>query len=88
MAVIGGSFLPGLTGHNILEAAAAGCAVLTGEYFLQKPVLFASHVILKMLLISGHHVGHFSDMVLKMQRSNPLSVLQVRRASCLFSLFL
>ncbi|XP_034694555.1 probable 3-deoxy-D-manno-octulosonic acid transferase, mitochondrial isoform X2 [Vitis riparia] len=54
IAVIGGSFLPGLTGHNISEAAAAGCAVLT-----------------------GHHVGHFSDMVLKMQRSNPLSVLQV-----------
>ncbi|XAR69692.1 Lipid IV(A) 3-deoxy-D-manno-octulosonic acid transferase [Bertholletia excelsa] len=30
IAVIGGSFLPGLTGHNISEAAAAGCAVLTG----------------------------------------------------------
>ena len=32
IAVIGGSFLPGLAGHNISEAAAAGCAVLTGEY--------------------------------------------------------
>ncbi|KAL5228972.1 hypothetical protein ABZP36_017237 [Zizania latifolia] len=32
VAVIGGSFLPGLAGHNISEAAAAGCAVLTGPY--------------------------------------------------------
>lgn len=31
IAVIGGSFLPGLAGHNISEAAAAGCAVLTGD---------------------------------------------------------
>ncbi|XP_068493664.1 probable 3-deoxy-D-manno-octulosonic acid transferase, mitochondrial isoform X2 [Phaseolus vulgaris] len=54
IAVIGGSLLPGLSGHNITEAAAAGCAVLT-----------------------GCHVGHFSHMVLEMQRSNPLSVLQV-----------
>ncbi|KAF6150390.1 hypothetical protein GIB67_034089 [Kingdonia uniflora] len=54
IAVIGGSFLPGLAGHNISEAAAASCAVMT-----------------------GHHVGHFSHMVLEMQRSNPLSVLQV-----------
>ncbi|GFZ10771.1 KDO transferase A [Actinidia rufa] len=30
IAVIGGSFFPHLTGHNICEAAAAGCAVLTG----------------------------------------------------------
>lgn len=30
IAVIGGSFLHGLAGHNISEAAAAGCAVLTG----------------------------------------------------------
>ncbi|XP_054800960.1 probable 3-deoxy-D-manno-octulosonic acid transferase, mitochondrial isoform X2 [Prosopis cineraria] len=30
IAVIGGSFSPGLAGHNISEAAAAGCAVLTG----------------------------------------------------------
>ncbi|PWA64748.1 KDO transferase A [Artemisia annua] len=54
IAVIGGSFLPGLTGHNISEAAAAGCAVLTGQ-----------------------HVGHFSHMVMSMQRLNPLSVTQV-----------
>ncbi|GAB2235834.1 hypothetical protein Droror1_Dr00026275 [Drosera rotundifolia] len=32
IAVIGGSFLPGLSGHNISEAAAAGCAVLTGPH--------------------------------------------------------
>ncbi|XP_062117477.1 probable 3-deoxy-D-manno-octulosonic acid transferase, mitochondrial [Humulus lupulus] len=32
IAVIGGSFLPGFTGHNISEAAAAGCAVLTGRH--------------------------------------------------------
>ncbi|XP_073140743.1 probable 3-deoxy-D-manno-octulosonic acid transferase, mitochondrial isoform X1 [Henckelia pumila] len=54
IAVIGGSFSPGLTGHNIAEAAAAGCAVLT-----------------------GYHIGHFRHMVLEMQRSNPLSVIQV-----------
>jgi 3-deoxy-D-manno-octulosonic-acid transferase len=30
IAVIGGSFLFGLSGHNISEAAAAGCAVVTG----------------------------------------------------------
>ncbi|KAL0736671.1 hypothetical protein Bca4012_012881 [Brassica carinata] len=30
IAVIGGSFSPGLTGHNVSEAAAAGCAVITG----------------------------------------------------------
>ncbi|XP_017977462.1 PREDICTED: probable 3-deoxy-D-manno-octulosonic acid transferase, mitochondrial isoform X2 [Theobroma cacao] len=54
IAVIGGSFFPGLAGHNISEAAAAGCAVLT-----------------------GHHVGHFSHMVIEMQQLNPLSVMQV-----------
>ncbi|PON56115.1 3-deoxy-D-manno-octulosonic-acid transferase, N-terminal [Parasponia andersonii] len=32
IAVIGGSFLPGFTGHNISEAGAAGCAVLTGPH--------------------------------------------------------
>ncbi|KFK24841.1 hypothetical protein AALP_AA8G031600 [Arabis alpina] len=30
IAVIGGSFLPGLTGHNLSEAAAAGCTIITG----------------------------------------------------------
>ncbi|KAJ0613013.1 putative transferase [Helianthus annuus] len=55
IAVIGGSFLPGFTGHNISEAAAAGCAVLTGQ-----------------------HVGHFSNMVVAMQRLNTSSIMQVR----------
>ncbi|XP_020104137.1 probable 3-deoxy-D-manno-octulosonic acid transferase, mitochondrial isoform X4 [Ananas comosus] len=32
IAVIGGSFLPGLAGHNVSEAAAMGCAVLTGPH--------------------------------------------------------
>ncbi|XVF07759.1 hypothetical protein REPUB_Repub06bG0167400 [Reevesia pubescens] len=32
IAVIGGSFFTGLAGHNISEAAAAGCAVLTGQH--------------------------------------------------------
>ncbi|CAN8297911.1 unnamed protein product [Cochlearia groenlandica] len=32
IAVIGGSFIPGLTGHNLSEAAAASCAVITGCY--------------------------------------------------------
>ncbi|KAG9458615.1 hypothetical protein H6P81_003123 [Aristolochia fimbriata] len=54
IAVIGGSFIPGLAGHNISEAAASGCAVLTGP-----------------------HVGHFSHMVMGMQRVNPVSVQQV-----------
>ncbi|XP_044474257.1 probable 3-deoxy-D-manno-octulosonic acid transferase, mitochondrial isoform X2 [Mangifera indica] len=54
IAVIGGSFFPGLSGHNISEAAAAGCAVLT-----------------------GHHIGHYSNMVSQMHRSDPMSVLQV-----------
>ncbi|XP_050380411.1 probable 3-deoxy-D-manno-octulosonic acid transferase, mitochondrial isoform X2 [Argentina anserina] len=54
IAVIGGSFFPSFSGHNISEAAAAGCAILTGP-----------------------HVGHFSSMVLEMQRLNSLSVLQV-----------
>ncbi|KAL6559256.1 hypothetical protein OROHE_006625 [Orobanche hederae] len=34
IAVIGGSFLLGSAGHNISEAAAAGCAVLTGYFFI------------------------------------------------------
>ncbi|KAK4478705.1 hypothetical protein RD792_014202 [Penstemon davidsonii] len=66
IAVIGGSFLLGSTGHNLSEAAAAGCAVLT-----------------------GHHIGHFSHMVLEMQRVNPLSVLQIETSiSCIFFLSL
>ncbi|XP_031397121.1 probable 3-deoxy-D-manno-octulosonic acid transferase, mitochondrial isoform X2 [Punica granatum] len=54
IAVVGGSFFPGLAGHNLSEAAAAGCAVFTGLY-----------------------VGHFSHMVLQMQRVNKVSIQQV-----------
>ncbi|CAK8571405.1 unnamed protein product [Lathyrus sativus] len=43
IAVIGGSFLPGLCGHNISEAAAAGCAILTGRH-----VGHFSHMVLEM----------------------------------------
>ncbi|XP_074276723.1 putative 3-deoxy-D-manno-octulosonic acid transferase, mitochondrial isoform X2 [Silene latifolia] len=32
IAVVGGSFLPDLAGHNISEAMASGCAVLTGPH--------------------------------------------------------
>ncbi|KAK9723887.1 hypothetical protein RND81_05G032200 [Saponaria officinalis] len=32
IAVVGGSFLPTLAGHNISEAMASGCAVLTGPH--------------------------------------------------------
>ncbi|XP_047977621.1 probable 3-deoxy-D-manno-octulosonic acid transferase, mitochondrial [Salvia hispanica] len=32
IAVVGASFLPGSAGHNISEAAGAGCAVLTGHH--------------------------------------------------------
>lgn len=43
IAVIGGSFLPSLAGHNVSEAAAAGCAVLTGPY-----IGHFSHMVLAM----------------------------------------
>lgn len=39
IAVVGGSFLPNLAGHNISEAAAAGCAVLTGSICFLNPDL-------------------------------------------------
>uniref|UniRef100_A0A7N2M6W2 3-deoxy-D-manno-octulosonic-acid transferase N-terminal domain-containing protein n=1 Tax=Quercus lobata TaxID=97700 RepID=A0A7N2M6W2_QUELO len=43
IAVVGGSFFSGLAGHNIFEAAAAGCAVLTGRH-----VGHFSHMVLEM----------------------------------------
>lgn len=54
IAFVGGSLFQGLAGHNIAEAAAAGCIVLT-----------------------GHHVGHFQEMVWEMQKMSPFSVIQV-----------
>ncbi|KAK9168447.1 hypothetical protein Syun_000587 [Stephania yunnanensis] len=44
VAVMGGSFLPGLTGHNFSEAAAAGCAILTGHH-----IGHFSHMVASML---------------------------------------
>ncbi|XP_030453673.1 probable 3-deoxy-D-manno-octulosonic acid transferase, mitochondrial [Syzygium oleosum] len=57
IAVIGGSFVPGLAGHNMSEAAAAGCAILTGLH-----VGHFSHMVFQMqkvnplsvLQVSGH----------------------------------
>ncbi|GLT89900.1 hypothetical protein SLE2022_078610 [Rubroshorea leprosula] len=50
IAVIGGSFLRGFAGHNISEAAAAGCAVLTGPH-----IGHFSHMVLEM-----QHLNPFS----------------------------
>lgn len=54
VAFVGGSLLKGLGGHNLAEAAAAGCAVITGP-----------------------HIGHFSQMVSDFQHISPLSIQQV-----------
>lgn len=34
IAFVGGSLVEGLAGHNVAEAAAAGCIVLTGTYVM------------------------------------------------------
>lgn len=92
IAVVGGSFLLGLAGHNISEAAAAGCAVLTGHYLDHldchciKRRKINSVSWYPVVLLSGHNVGHFSHMVAEMQHVNPLSVLQVCKI-CRFMLF-
>jgi len=54
VAFVGGSLVKGLSGHNLAEAAAAGCVVLT-----------------------GHYIGHFQEMLLELQKIAPLSVQQV-----------
>ncbi|KAJ8570651.1 hypothetical protein K7X08_037623 [Anisodus acutangulus] len=57
IAVIGGSFLPGSAGHNISEAAAAGCAILTGPYighFSQMATQMQRLNPLSVLQVSGH----------------------------------
>lgn len=77
IAVIGGSFFPDLTGHNISEAAAAGCAVLTGQFSFIGPSHFLHVCFWLGAFFTGHHVGHFAHMVQEMRRLNPLSVLQV-----------
>jgi hypothetical protein len=50
IAVIGGSFLSGLSGHNISEAAAAGCAVVTGKSNVSTDFIFDIPLIKNMLL--------------------------------------
>ncbi|KAF5194957.1 3-deoxy-D-manno-octulosonic acid transferase [Thalictrum thalictroides] len=56
IAVIGGSFLPGLAGHNISEAAAAGCAVLTGYH-----VGHFSHMVFAMQQANAFSVRQVSE---------------------------
>ncbi|GFP94435.1 probable 3-deoxy-d-manno-octulosonic acid transferase mitochondrial [Phtheirospermum japonicum] len=51
IAVIGGSFLLGLAGHNISEAAAAGCAILTGRH-----VGHFSHMVAEMQRVNPFSV--------------------------------
>ncbi|CAA6655063.1 unnamed protein product [Spirodela intermedia] len=55
IAVIGGSFLPELSGHNLSEAAAAGCAVLTGPF-----VGHFSHMIRQMTTLERLSVWQVS----------------------------
>ncbi|THU62778.1 hypothetical protein C4D60_Mb01t08720 [Musa balbisiana] len=56
IAVIGGSFLPCLAGHNVAEAAAAGCAVITGPY-----VGHFSHMLAGMLQAASSSVQQVAD---------------------------
>lgn len=56
IAVIGGSFIPGLTGHNLSEAAAAGCAVITGSLNDKMRCLYSMPLSLFYL---NHHVIFF-----------------------------
>ncbi|KAJ8493374.1 hypothetical protein OPV22_015095 [Ensete ventricosum] len=56
IAVIGGSFLPCLAGHNVAEAAAAGCAVLTGPY-----VGHFSHMLAGMLQAASSSILQVAD---------------------------
>ncbi|KAL4560430.1 hypothetical protein LXL04_032581 [Taraxacum kok-saghyz] len=78
IAVIGGSFLPGLNGHNISEAASAGCAVLTGQH-----VGHFSHMIMAMKRVNPLSViqvdgGMELEEILDKLLSDP-EVLEARR---------
>lgn len=80
IAVIGGSFLPNLAGHNISEAAASGCALLTGPY-----VGHFGHMISEMLQLEPMSVRQVSSKVELLESimellSNPDS-LEDRRAA-------
>lgn len=77
IAVIGGSFLPGLAGHNISEAAAAGCAVLTGPH-----VGHFSHMVLEMQQLNPLSVLQVSRRELRESLEQLFSnaeVLEARR---------
>uniref|UniRef100_A0A3Q7IMV7 Pyruvate kinase n=1 Tax=Solanum lycopersicum TaxID=4081 RepID=A0A3Q7IMV7_SOLLC len=68
IAVIGGSFLPGSAGHNISEAAAAGCAILTGPY-----IGHFSHMATQMQRLNPLSVLQVSGYILVEALSNLLS---------------
>ncbi|CAA0830372.1 Probable 3-deoxy-D-manno-octulosonic acid transferase- mitochondrial [Striga hermonthica] len=79
IAVIGGSFVQGSAGHNISEAAAAGCAILTGHH-----VGHFSHMVAEMqrvnplsvLQVSGENLVEAINELL----SN-VKILEARRAA-------
>ncbi|KAL7264907.1 hypothetical protein ACSBR1_002793 [Camellia fascicularis] len=80
IAVIGGSFLPDLTGHNISEAAAAGCAVLTGHH-----VGHFAHMVQEMQRLNPLSVLQVSGK-LELEKAlceffSNTAVLQARRAA-------
>lgn len=66
--MIGGSFLPGSAGHNISEAAAAGCAILTGPY-----IGHFSHMATQMQRLNPLSVLQVSGYILVEALSNLLS---------------
>ncbi|KAL8144422.1 hypothetical protein V2J09_017454 [Rumex salicifolius] len=78
IAVVGGSFLPGLKGHNVSEAAAAGCAVLTGPH-----IAHFSHMVLSMQKLNPLSIVQVNDrMELEktlMQLFSDTDALEARR---------
>ncbi|XP_071908366.1 probable 3-deoxy-D-manno-octulosonic acid transferase, mitochondrial isoform X1 [Coffea arabica] len=79
IAVIGGSFLPGLAGHNISEAAVAGCAVLTGHYLGH-----FNHMVQEMQRLNPSSVLQVSgDMLVEalIELFSDAKLLETRRAA-------
>ncbi|KAL6988324.1 hypothetical protein U1Q18_014075 [Sarracenia purpurea var. burkii] len=80
IAVIGGSFFPDLTGHNISEAAAAGCAVLTGHH-----VGHFAHMVLEMQRLNPLSVLQVSGKLELEKALHELfrnkTILEARRAA-------
>ncbi|XP_027173533.1 probable 3-deoxy-D-manno-octulosonic acid transferase, mitochondrial isoform X2 [Coffea eugenioides] len=79
IAVIGGSFLPGLAGHNISEAAVAGCAVLTGHYLGH-----FNHMVQEMQRLNPSSVLQVSgDMLVEalIELFSDAELLETRRAA-------